>query len=153
MNKPEKVPAITPAQFSQLLERAMPSAHAMNIQPLSIGYGTATLLLPADKALVRPGGTLAGPTLFGLADIALYAAVLGALGLVVEAVTTSMHIDFLRRPKIAAVRAEARLLKLGKRLAVGDVLLFTEGDDEPIARASGTYAIPQATDSVFVQAR
>jgi acyl-coenzyme A thioesterase PaaI-like protein len=74
--------------------------------------------------------------------VALYAAVLSRIGRVELAVTTSMAINFLRRPALVPVVAEARLLKLGKRLAYGEVLLFSQGEDEPVAHATGTYSIP-----------
>jgi uncharacterized protein (TIGR00369 family) len=137
-------PRLTPAQFGALLARGMPSAHAMQIETRAIGYGTATLVLPVDATHLRPGNSLAGPTLFALADLALYAAVLGAIGEVENAVTTSMTMNFLRRAGAdAKLRAEAKLLKLGSRLAVGEVALFTGDDPAPIAHAVGTYSIPR----------
>jgi uncharacterized protein (TIGR00369 family) len=136
-------PRLTPAEFDALLERSMPSAHALKLDTRAIGHGSATLVMPVDASHLRPGNTLAGPSLFALADLALYAAVLGAIGLVENAVTTSMTLNFLRRAgPDAPVRAEARLLKLGKRLAVGEVSLFAGDGDEPIAHATGTYSIP-----------
>ncbi len=92
---------------------------------------------------LRPGGTVSGPAMFALADVAIYLAVLSRIGPVALAVTTNCSIDFLRKP--AAGRdliAEARLLKLGRTLAVGDVMIFSEGGAAPVARASLTYSIP-----------
>lgn len=92
---------------------------------------------------LRPGGTVSGPTIFALADVALYLAILSRIGPVALAVTTNAAIDFMRKP--AAGRdliAKARLLKLGRVLAVGDVLVFSEGGTEPVARAGLTYSIP-----------
>jgi uncharacterized protein (TIGR00369 family) len=97
---------------------------------------------PFDPDQIRPGGTISGPTLMALADTAMYLAVVAAIGPVALAVTTSLHIDFLRKPAPVAVIAEVELLKLGSRLAVGEVRLFSEGSDEPVARASATYSIP-----------
>jgi acyl-coenzyme A thioesterase PaaI-like protein len=91
---------------------------------------------------VRPGGTVAGPALFALADVALYAAVLSRIGPVELAVTTSMTINFLRKPAPRPVIAEARLLQLGRRLAYGEVLLLSDGEADPVAHATGTYSIP-----------
>ncbi len=92
---------------------------------------------------LRPGMTVAGPVLFGLADAALYVAILAEIGIVPLAVTTNMNISFLRRPSAEQdVLGRCRLLKLGRRLAVGEVFLYSEGDDEPVAHAVGTYAIP-----------
>lgn len=92
---------------------------------------------------LRPGGTVSGPAMFGLADVAAYLATLSRIGPQALAVTTNCSIDFMRKP-VADVPliAKARLLKLGKQLSVTDVLLYSEGMDEPVARASLTYAIP-----------
>ena len=96
----------------------------------------------ADRHL-RPGGTVSGPSMFGLADCAVYAMVLGRVGRKALAVTTSCSIDFMRKPVSGVdLLAEVRLLKLGKVLAVADVLMFSEGDPRPVARASLTYSIP-----------
>jgi acyl-coenzyme A thioesterase PaaI-like protein len=97
--------------------------------------------------MLRPGGTVSGPSLMALADTAMWAAVLGAVGPVAMTVTTHLDIDFLRFVGPHDVVADARLLKLGKRLAVGDVLLTADGATEPCARASLTYSIPPATAS------
>lgn len=92
---------------------------------------------------LRPGGTVSGPTMFALADVAIYLAVLARIGPVALAVTTSCAIDFMRRPAPGAdLVAETRLLKLGRALAVGDVLIRSEGAEAPVARASLTYSIP-----------
>ncbi|MRX52272.1 hotdog fold thioesterase [Paracoccus sp. S-4012] len=102
--------------------------------------------LTADPGQLRPGGTVSGPAMFGLADVAVYAALLSRIGPVALAVTTNASIDFMRKP--AAGRdliAEARLLKLGRSLAVADVLIRSEGEEAPVARASMTYAIPPKT--------
>ena len=102
-----------------------------------------TLRLAVAERHLRPGGTVSGPAMFGLADVAMYLAILSRIGPVALAVTTNCSIDFMRKP--AAGRdlfAEARVLKLGKTLAVGDVLIFSEGQAEPVARAGLSYAIP-----------
>ena len=91
---------------------------------------------------LRPGGTISGPALMTLADMATYFAVLSMIGPVALAVTTSLNINFLRKPAQVDVIAECRLLKLGSRLAVGDVLMFSDGEDEPVAQATVTYSIP-----------
>lgn len=105
--------------------------------------GGVTLRLRVAERHLRPGGTVSGPSLFALADVALYLAILSRLGPVALAVTTNASIDFMRKPAAGQdVRAEARLLKLGRVLAVGDALLFSEGMAEPVARASMTYSIP-----------
>lgn len=97
---------------------------------------------------LRPGGTVSGPSIFALADVAVYIALLAMIGPVALAVTTSASVDFLRKPAAAAdLLAEARLLKLGRVLAVGDVLIRSDGHPAPVARASLTYSIPPAASS------
>lgn len=130
-------------EFEGVVRDLVPSA-GQGIEVLSIGEGAARLKLPYRPDLIRPGGTISGPAQFGLADVTLYGCVLSRLGRVDLAVTTSMTINFLRRPAPAALVAEGRLLKLGKRLAYGEVLLFSEGGDEPVAHATGSYSIPPA---------
>lgn len=99
-------------------------------------------LLTAERHL-RPGGTVSGPSLFALADCAVYAMVLARLGKKALAVTTSASVDFMRKPEAGRdVLGECRLLKLGRVLAVGDVLMFSQGSPKPVARASMTYSIP-----------
>lgn len=107
--------------------------------------GGVTLRLIAQERHLRPGGTVSGPAMFALADVAMYLAVLSRIGPVALAVTTSCAMDFLRKPAAGRdLRGEARLLKLGRSLAVGDVLIFSEGAPEPVARAGLTYALPPA---------
>jgi uncharacterized protein (TIGR00369 family) len=92
---------------------------------------------------LRPGGTVSGPSMFTLADLAMYAVTLAMIGPVALAVTTNCSIDFVRKPEAGRdLIGSARLLKLGKMLAVGDVLIRAEGSDAVLARASMTYAIP-----------
>ena len=92
----------------------------------------------------RPGGTISGPTMMALADVALYVAVLAAIGPVPLAVTINLNINFLRKPGRCDLTAEARLLKLGKRLATGEVTLRCEGEKEAVAHVTATYSIPPA---------
>ena len=129
-------------EFEAIVRHEVPLVGSFDVRVADIGEGTMTLVMPYQDRFVRPGGTVMGPALFGLADVALYGAVMSRLGRVDLAVTTSMTINFLRRPRPAPVRAESRLLKLGQRLAYGEVLLFSEGDPDPVAHATGTYSIP-----------
>jgi uncharacterized protein (TIGR00369 family) len=92
--------------------------------------------------MIRPGGTISGPTMMALADFAMYAAVLAAIGAVPLAVTINLNINFLRKPGQRDLIAEARLLKLGKSLAVGEVNIFSDGQSEPVAHVTSTYSIP-----------
>lgn len=91
---------------------------------------------------LRPGGTVSGPIMMALADFTMYLAVLSAIGWVPLAVTTNFAINFLRKPAPRDVLAEARLFKLGKRLAVGEIALYSDSDDEMVAHATSTYSIP-----------
>jgi len=91
---------------------------------------------------VRPGGTISGPTMMALADFAMYVAVLAAIGPVPLAVTINLNINFLRKPAQRDLTGEARLLKLGKRLATGEVLIRSDGEEEPVAHVTSTYSIP-----------
>ncbi len=101
------------------------------------------LRLVASERHLRPGGTVSGPAMFALVDVAMYLTILSRIGPVALAVTTNCAIDFLRKPPAGHdLLAEARLLKLGRSLAVGDVLVFAEGLADPVARAGLTYSIP-----------
>lgn len=106
------------------------------------GEELALRLIVAERHL-RPGGTVSGPAMFGLADVAFYLALLQRIGPVALAVTTNCSIAFLRKPVAGRdLIARARMLKLGRVLAVGDVLIWSDGMDQPVAHASLTYSIP-----------
>lgn len=105
--------------------------------------GEIVVRQPVDQSHLRPGGTVSGPTMFALADVSVYMLVLAMIGPQALAVTTNCSIDFMRKPAEGAdLIARCRMLKLGKALAVGDVLIFSDGDERPVARASLTYSIP-----------
>ena len=95
-----------------------------------------------DPQSLRPGGTIAGTTMMALADFAPYVAILASIGWVPMAVTTNLSINFLKRPAQKDLLAEARLIKLGKRLAVADIGIRSEGEEELVAHATSTYSIP-----------
>jgi uncharacterized protein (TIGR00369 family) len=113
-----------------------------NFSVEAVGPMSARLRLHTGVDHLRPGGTISGPTIFALADVALYVAILAQLGAVKLAVTTNLNINFLRKPEPRDLIGEARLLKLGKRLAVGEVTVFSDGVGEMVAHATGTYSIP-----------
>ena len=93
---------------------------------------------------LRPGGTVSGPSMFSLADISVYLSVLAAIGPEALTVTTNCSLDFMRKPVSEMdLLAHCKLLKLGKSLAVGDVMIFSDGMDKPVARATMTYSIPR----------
>ena len=109
----------------------------------AVGPGTATVKHRIGVGELRPGGTVSGPVLMTVADFALYVAILARIGIVPLTVTTSLTINFLRRPSATAdIVGECKLLKLGKSLAVGEVTLYSEGNEEPVAHVVGTYSIP-----------
>ena len=108
----------------------------------------ATVRLIHHPRHLRPGGTISGPTMFAVCDAALFVAILGEMGPVAHAVTTSAAINFLRKPAPADLIAETRLIKLGKRLAVGEVALYSEGESEMVAHLTGTYSIPTRGEAV-----
>jgi acyl-coenzyme A thioesterase PaaI-like protein len=112
-------------------------------QILEVGNRSALVSHPVGQEELRPGGTVSGPTMMALADVALYVAILGEIGIVPLTVTTSLNINFLRRPNPShEIRAQSRLLKLGKSLVVGEVFIYSGSDPDPIAHATATYSIP-----------
>ncbi len=105
--------------------------------------GSIDMRLRVSSHHLRPGGTVSGPAMFGLADVAVYALILSQIGRVPLAVTTNCSIDFMRKPEANCdLIARAHLLKLGRSLAVADAHLFSEGSDKMVARATLTYSIP-----------
>jgi len=108
-----------------------------------LGDGTATVRHAIGVNELRPGGTVSGPVMMATADAALYVALLHEIGLVPLAVTTSLNINFLRKPSADRdILGVCRLIKTGKRLVVGEVTIYSEGHDEPVAHATGTYSVP-----------
>ncbi|MDX1505189.1 MAG: PaaI family thioesterase [Spongiibacter sp.] len=127
-------------ELADFFAREFPQA---DIELEHLGKLSATLRKRIGHSDLRPGGTVSGPTLMALADAALYAAILGEIGLVALAVTTNLNINFLRKPSANRdILAECRLIKLGKTLAVGEVSLYSEGNPDPVAHVVGTYSIP-----------
>ncbi|MCC5881898.1 MAG: PaaI family thioesterase [Halomonas sp.] len=111
----------------------------------AVGDMRATMSLAIEDEHLRPGASVSGPTLMGLADVCLYVAILGQIGPEPMAVTSDLHCRFLRRPRgDRDVIATARLLKLGRRLAVGEVQLFSAGDEAPVALVTATYVLPDS---------
>lgn len=126
--------------FNRILTAELPSAADAGIHMRSIGEGEAELVLPYSNRSLRPGGTIAGPFMMLLADVCMYAVVLSLLGEIKLAVTTSLNINFLRKPGETELVARGSIIKLGKRLAVIEVSIFS--NDEIVAHATGTYSIP-----------
>lgn len=139
------LPRKTPAVSSQQAIAAFIAAEFPQTRCIveSVGERRATVVHPVGQAELRPGGTVSGPVLMELADVALYVALLGEIGIVPLAVTTSLNINFMRKPAgDRDVVGVCTLLKVGRTLAVGEVMLYSRGRDEPVAHAVGTYAIP-----------
>jgi uncharacterized protein (TIGR00369 family) len=136
------MPRISIEEFEKIARERVPFMGQLGVQVEQLEKGMARLRIPFRDDFIRPGGTIAGPVLMGLADLAMYGAVLTLIGRVELAVTTNLNINFLRRPHPGDIIAEARILKLGKRLAVGEVGLFRDGDEEMVAHVTSTYSIP-----------
>lgn len=133
---------MTIPELEEFFAQHFPQLDNFHFQIEELADKQAQLRLFYHDLHLRPGGTISGPTLMTLADTAMYVMVLGALGPVALAVTTNLNINFLRKPAPLDVIAQGRLLKLGARLAVGEVTMFSAGDDEPVAHATVTYSIP-----------
>lgn len=132
------------AEIIAFLQASFPQA---NCQIEAVGNQQAIVSHPIGTDDLRPGGTVSGPVLMKLADVALYVAILGEIGIVPLAVTTNLNVSFLRKPSANAnIIAKCQLIKVGRTLAVGDVLIYSEGDDNPVAHAVGTYALPTDRD-------
>jgi len=142
-------PAVfTAKELEQRLTAEFPEAFnpESGLSILEVWHGGCRVRLAAQERATRPGGTIAGPVLMMLADVAMYIALLASIGWVPLAVTTNLNINFLKKPRPGALRAECRLLKLGKRLAIGEIALRSEGEDELVAHATSTYSIPPKSD-------
>ncbi len=129
-------------ELNAFLEREFPEIGWMGIEIRRVDRRSITLGMPAQPRNLRPGGTISGPAMMSLVDLGMYLLVLAQIGPVPLAVTTNLNIDFLRKPPPGDLRAEGELLKLGRRIAVGDFRIYGAEGDEPVARASLTYSIP-----------
>ena len=128
--------------LNEFLGRAFPQV-AGQVRVESLDEARLTARLTVDDRHLRPGGTVSGPSMFALADVAIYLAILARIGEVALAVTTNASIDFMRKPEAGRdLLADCRILKLGRILAVGEVLIRSDGAEEPVARCSMTYSIP-----------
>ena len=135
---------ISGPQFEQMVETLMPVNEAFRFAVEDIAHGFVRLRLRFHERQLRPGGSIAGPVQFTLADTALWAAVLTVAGEVPLAVTSDMSIRFLRKPAPRDLIAECRLLKASGRLMSGAVTLYSADEDAPVAHATGTYAVPRS---------
>jgi len=132
---------MTVAELQRFLADAFPELPPPYVVE-EVGTSGIRLRLPVTPMHRRPGGTVSGPSLMALADAAAWLALLAQIGPVPSAVTTSLHIDFLRRPELVDVVAEGLVLKLGARLGVVDVAMRSDAGGELVAKAQVTYSLP-----------
>jgi uncharacterized protein (TIGR00369 family) len=142
--KPRMTLKITAEEMMPFLDEVFPQVRGMfGIDRLD--EDLLVMRLFAHERHLRPGGTVSGPAMFALADVAAYVATMARIGRQALAVTTNCSIDFMRKPVSGAdVLAECRVLKLGRSLSVCDTLLYSEGSPHPVARANLTYSLPPA---------
>jgi uncharacterized protein (TIGR00369 family) len=140
------MPVMSAAELHQFLIEQFPQIEPARLTVEHVDERTIRVRREVSEADLRPGGTISGPTLMALADTATYLLILAQIGPVALAATTNLNINFLRKPTQQAIIAEGRLMKLGSRLAVVDILLRSEGVMEPVAHATLTYSIPPQKD-------
>ena len=133
---------MTKEELNDFLEKEFPQVNK-NFEILKVSNKNFSMLMHISSEHLRPGATVSGPTMFLLADVTFYLATLSMIGPKSLTVTTNCSINFLRKPNEKNLISEARILKLGKTLSVGDVLIYSEDIDEPVAHASLTYSIPK----------
>jgi uncharacterized protein (TIGR00369 family) len=132
-------------RIEELIDARFPQIHSggRNLVVEEVGSRSARVRMKANPRHTRPGGTISGPAMFALADFSVYVAVIATLGEAgVDAVTSSLNINFLAKPEANDMTAEVRLIRLGRRLAVGEVELYSDGTPEMVAHATATYALP-----------
>lgn len=137
-------PEMTAEAIHDLLLREFPQGFfpGCGLSLDRVEYGDVRVRRAFHEDHLRPGGTISGPTMMELADFAMYVAVFSAIGPETHAVTINLSINFLRKPAQADLLADARLLKIGKRLIVGEVTIRSAGDDAPVAHVTSTYSVP-----------
>jgi len=140
---PLPAPVMTAAEVSAFWDREFPQVQAGgDIAIVSVAPGEAVLRLDVDQRHLRPGGTVSGPALFTLADVGAYAVLLAHVGPEPLIVTTSLTVNFMRRPPVAPLLGSCRILKLGRRLAVVEMRISPAAGGDLVAHATGTYSIP-----------
>jgi uncharacterized protein (TIGR00369 family) len=135
---------LTAREFADLTRKTTPLAAVFGLEVETLEAGRSRVRLPFRSDFIRAGGTVSGPAMMMLADYALYAVIMSVAELGEGAVTSNLNTTFLRRPPPVDVIAAARLIRCGKRLAYGEVTMFSEGEAEPVAHATGSYALPPA---------
>jgi len=137
--------AMSADEIGKLLTAEFPQAFypGCGLSIERVDYGDVRVRRAYHEEHLRPGGTISGPTMMELADFAMYVAVFSAVGPQPLAVTTNLNINFLRKPAQADLVADARLMKIGKRLVVGEVIIRSASQNEAVAHVTATYSIPQ----------
>ncbi len=133
-------------EFLDIARDGVPLIGQLGLAIESFEAGLVKIRLPYSDLIRRPGGTISGPALMGLADVTLYGVVMSLIGRADLAVTTDLTFHFLSKPKPVDLIADGRILKLGRRLAVGEVMIYSAGKTQPICQATGSYAIPPSID-------
>ncbi len=136
-------PVLDAREISDFLREVFPGAMD-HFAIEAVGDMTARVRMLFTEQRLRPGGTISGPSLMTLADTGVWVALLAQIGRVALSVTSHLDIDFLRKADPGDVSGDVRLLKVGRKLAVGTVTMYSDGDDRPVAHASVTYAIPSS---------
>jgi uncharacterized protein (TIGR00369 family) len=134
------MPLLGVDELQVILQNGFPDAEVPHVEEVNDDFVLMSYAITDRHG--RPGGTVSGPAMMTLADTSAWVVIMSQIGPVVLAVTTSLHIDFLRKPELTDLMAKARILKLGKRLAVVDVELSSRGTTELVAKAQVTYSIP-----------
>jgi uncharacterized protein (TIGR00369 family) len=132
---------MTPAECTEIIRRGVPLMAEWGVEVLHAEAGTALVRLPFRPVLLRPGNTVSGPAIMGLADVAMWAALLSMTEGRDESVTSTMTVNFLRPVGAVPLLAEARLIKRGKRMVFGDILLRAEGAEAIAAHVTTTWAV------------
>jgi uncharacterized protein (TIGR00369 family) len=133
------------ARIESLIDDRFPQIHAGGriLSVEDIASRTARVRMRHHDRIVRPGGTVSGPAMFTLADFSVYVAIIATLGEPgFEAVTTNLNINFLTKPEARDMVSRVRLIRVGRRLAVGEAQLYSDGVDDMVAHAIATYALP-----------
>ena len=148
MTSEPRLAKVTATEFHAAVAR-LGERYAGAIAVETLSWGEIELRLRFSPDFLRPGGTISGPTMFAVADAALWGAVWSATGQALMSVTTDMTLHFLRRPGPLDLLAHGRVLKVGRRLCYGEVTLRSDGDERPVCHATGSYAAidPQPTGS------
>lgn len=134
-------PKLTPSEVTEFLSEVFPQMNGLMVVE-DLGPMSARVRMKIGEGQLRPGGTVSGPSMFTLADCAYYIVTLAMIGPEALTVTTNCNINFMRKPEARDLIGEARIMKLGRTLSVGEVTIFSDGKPEPVAHATLTYSIP-----------